>query len=133
MNKKDPNYIAGLEQAVEKKYGSGAVANPAKFWNEEKEEEYKKQIVERAKLLREREEKLEIKEGKGFLVKKKLFTNENRVCPIKDCGKYSFSVRDDVYMTKYGCCYRCYIQYVEDREDKWDARRRELVDGTDAT
>ena len=23
------------------------------------------------------------------------------------------------YMTKYECCFNCYIQYIEDREERW--------------
>ena len=34
---------------------------------------------------------------------------------------YSFESRDDVYMNKYECCHSCYIQYVEDREERWKA------------
>jgi len=128
MNKKDPNYIAGLEKAVEKKYGSESVVNPAKFWDDEKETNYKEQVKKRATLLKEREQKLQTIEDEGFLIKKKLFNMENsRTCPINDCEKYSFSIRDDVYMTKFGCCYRCYIQYVEGREDKWQERKGELT------
>ena len=32
---------------------------------------------------------------------------------------YSFDTRDNVYMTKYTCCYKCYIQWVEGREERW--------------
>ena len=26
---------------------------------------------------------------------------------------------DDVYMSKFDCCEKCYIQFVEGREDRW--------------
>ena len=35
--KKDLNYIAAVEKAIKKKYGSEAIDNPEKFWDEEKE------------------------------------------------------------------------------------------------
>ena len=52
------------------------------------------------------------------LISKKLFNKDNnRNCPV--CHAYSFDSRDDVYMTKFDCCYKCYIQWVEGREDRW--------------
>ncbi len=57
---------------------------------------------------------------KGFLVSKKLLTRENkRDCPV--CKQYSFSAKDDLYMSKFECCFNCYIQYVEDREERWES------------
>ena len=54
----------------------------------------------------------------GFLVSKKLVNRENkRECPV--CTEYSFDIRDDLYMIKFECCYECYVQYVEDREERW--------------
>ena len=44
--KKDPNLVAKLEQAIEKKYGEEAVAHPRGNWNDEKEKEYLQQIKE---------------------------------------------------------------------------------------
>ena len=41
---KDPNYIVKLEKAIAKKYGEEAIENPRKHWNDEKEEDYQKQI-----------------------------------------------------------------------------------------
>lgn len=129
--KKDQNYIAGLEKAVEEKYGKEAVVNPRSKWNQQKEQEYLEQRKERAKILRERREKRQTIEKDGFLIKKKLVNKTaDRVCPILTCGKYSFSIKDDVFMNKYGCCYTCYVQYVEGREDKWEQRKKELTDVT---
>ena len=54
----------------------------------------------------------------GFLFRKNyLIKNLERSCPI--CNTYSFKSNDDVYMTKFDCCEKCYIQWVEDREDRW--------------
>ena len=54
----------------------------------------------------------------GFLISKKLFNKDNnRNCPV--CQAYSFELRDDVYMAKFDCCFKCYIQWVEGREDRW--------------
>ena len=40
MKEKDLDYIAALEKAIKKKYGSDAIENPAKFWDEKKEKSY---------------------------------------------------------------------------------------------
>ena len=59
-------------------------------------------------------------EFNGFLVSKKLLNRDsNRTCDT--CNTYSFDSKDDVYVNKYGCCFKCYIQYVEDREERWNA------------
>lgn len=117
MSKKDPNYIVKLEKAIAEKYGEEAIQNPKKNWNEEKEAQY----VEDLKVLYEKrqeqgtEDKVEVG---GVLINKKLFSKEsNRSCPV--CNTYSFSYRDDLYMTKFQCCWKCYIKWVEGREDRW--------------
>ena len=54
----------------------------------------------------------------GVFIPKKLLNKEsNRSCPV--CKTYSFKSNDDVYMTKFDCCEKCYIQWVEDREERW--------------
>ena len=54
----------------------------------------------------------------GFLISKKLFNkDDNRNCPV--CQAYSFELRDDVYMAKFDCCFKCYIQWVDGREARW--------------
>ena len=54
----------------------------------------------------------------GFLVAKKLLNRErDRTCPA--CFEYSFDMKDDLYMNRYDCCYKCYIQFVEGREERW--------------
>jgi hypothetical protein len=68
----------------------------------------------------QKKEKVEKVEKDGFLISKKLLIKKsNRTCPI--CETYSFSAKDDVYMNRYDCCFKCYINYVEDREERWDS------------
>ena len=120
MNKNnDPHYVARLEKAITKRWGKDAVQNPRKFWDDEKEESYKKQLKE----LHQKElsisyegEKVEVD---GFLMSKKLLTREvaSRTCPV--CSSFSFSVKDDVYMNKFDCCFSCYVKWVENREERW--------------
>ena len=116
---KDPNRIARIEQAIAKKYGQEAVENPRTHWNDKKEEEYKgqlKKLAEKESKYEESQEKIEVD---GVLMSKKLLTRESvrRDCPV--CETFSFNCVDDTYMNKYDCCYKCYVQWVEDREERW--------------
>ena len=116
--KKDLNEIARYEVAISQKYGKEAIQHPKADWTDEKEKDYQQQmreLYEKEKKQQEKNEKIEID---GFLISKKLFSKDsNRNCPV--CHAYSFDSRDDVYMTKFDCCYKCYIQFVEGREDRW--------------
>lgn len=131
---KDWDYIAGVEKAIREKYGENAIHNPKANWNEEKEKKYIEQVKERSNVLKERSEKAETTQENGFLIKKKLFTSKTtRICPVSKCKRYSFNIKDDVYMNKFGCCYECYIQYVEGREELWEERKKVILDDTSKT
>ena len=114
----DPHYIVKLEKAIAEKYGHEALQNPKKGWNEEKEKEYieqQKRYYERLQSLEEKSEKVEVD---GIFIPKKLLSKKsNRTCP--PCKAYSFKIQDDIYMNKYGCCFKCYYQYVDGREERW--------------
>lgn len=115
--KKDPNYVAQVEKAIAKKYGEVAIQHPKKEWTDEKEKEYLAQQKELhyKELQDEDVDKVELN---GVFVPKKLIKkNSNRSCPV--CNVYSFKSNDDVYMSKFQCCEKCYIQWVEDREERW--------------
>ncbi len=115
----DPNYIVKLEQAIAKKYGQETIQNPRGNWDEEKEKDYEDQIKKLSEKEQVIEEQDEMVEVDGVLLSKKLFTREStkRTCPV--CTEYSFKIRDDVFMNKFDCCYKCYIQWIEGREDRW--------------
>jgi hypothetical protein len=116
--KKDLNYIANIEKAISEKYGANTVQNPKNLWSKEKEEQYLlqiKKLQEKADRLQQKIEKVELS---GFLISKKLLNKDsNRTCSV--CNTYSFDSKDDVYTNKFDCCFKCYIQYVEDREERW--------------
>jgi len=118
--KKDPNYAIKMEHAIVEKYGVETVQHPQQDWSQEKEQEYLEQVRLLNQKLDKISEKLEKVEVEGVLMSKKLLNKDsNRSCPV--CHTYSFDTRDNVYMTKYTCCYKCYIQWVEGREERWVA------------
>ena len=116
--KKDLDYIVKVEKAISKKYGSETIVNPHSLWDEDKEEEYINQL----KKLAEREQKSQDSKEKlnkdGFFLSKNLINKKSkRECPV--CETYSFNMKDDLYMNKFECCFKCFVQWVEDREDRW--------------
>jgi hypothetical protein len=116
--------IIHYEKAIAEKYGDETVQNPRNNWDEKKEEEYINQLKKIAKLERETRSRDDLVEHNGVLISKKLLTRrEERTCP--SCEVYSFSARDDLYMNKFKCCFKCYVKYVEGREDKWFSKLME--------
>jgi hypothetical protein len=115
MKKTDPDYIAKLEKAIADKYGKETIAHPKADWDDEKEKEYLDELKTNYRHLGEEQAKEEVN---GVLISKELLNkNTYRSCPT--CTSYSFKSRDDLYMTKFQCCYKCYIQFVEGREERW--------------
>jgi hypothetical protein len=111
---KDPDHLIKVEKAIQEKYGDEAIQNPKNNWDQKKEKDYLSQIKE-ASRNEKTKEKVEVD---GVLLPKKLFIKESeRTCPV--CNIYSFHGRDDLYMAKFKCCFKCYIQHVEGREEKW--------------
>ena len=115
----DLNDIARFENAIAKKYGPEAIENPRKHWNDEKEKSYQDQIkklAEKELAFEEKDDKVEVD---GFLISKKLLNKDTtrRTCPV--CKTYSYKIRDDVFMNKFECCHKCYMQWVEGREERW--------------
>ena len=111
---KDPEHLIKVEKAIQEKYGDETIQNPKTNWDQEKEKEYLQQIKKISKF-EQPKEKLEVE---GVLMPKKLFRKESkRTCPT--CKVYSFDMKDDMYMAKFKCCFKCYVQHVEGREEKW--------------
>ena len=102
---KDPEHLIKVEKAIQEKYGDEAIQNPKANWDPAKEKEYLQQIKKLAKSEKPKE-KIEVD---GVLMPKKLFRKESkRTCP--KCKIYSFSLKDDLYMAKFKCCYECYLR-----------------------
>jgi len=118
MGNKSLNKIAAIEKAITKKYGSEAVQNPRANWDEIKEKEYLEQMRELYKKTNENDKWQEKIDLNGFSVSKRLFNRDSlRHCSV--CSSLARKSLDDVCLLKYECCYKCYIQYVEDREERW--------------
>jgi len=116
-NMKDLNQIVKVEKAIAQKYGEDAIANPKHYWNEEKEKAYIEQLKELSQIEKrnDKDQKIEVD---GIFISKKLLTKDtNRTCPI--CSVYSFDLKDDLYMNRFECCQKCYVQWVEGREERW--------------
>ncbi len=119
MKDKDPHYVVKLEKAIAEKYGKEAIQNPKSGWTPEKEKEYIEQVKKIQEKRNQKQDASEKVETNGFLINKKLLNREQkRNCPV--CESYSLEMRDDVYMTKFDCCFKCYVQYVEGREERWN-------------
>ena len=117
-NTKELDRLAAVEKAISQKYGKEAIQNPRSEWGEEKEKEYIEQMKDfyKAKSLKEKwKDKIDVN---GIKATKKLLNRESlRTCSV--CGKFPKKTMDDVCLLKFECCNKCYLQYVEGREDRW--------------
>jgi len=116
---KDWDHIAKIEKAINQKYGKEAIINPNSNWSEDKEKEYLEQLKELDAVQRTLDEQQEKVEVDGFLINKKLLTRETTILNCSVCTKRLKTVKDDIYNNKFECCQRCYIEYIEGRENRW--------------
>ena len=106
MKKKDPNKIAAVEKAIAEKYGKDTVQDFRSEWEPEKEKEYLSQL------------KALTKKKSVTKTNRALRKNPDRSCPV--CKTYSFSSADDLYMNRFKCCQKCYNDFVDCNEQKWN-------------
>ena len=118
MKEEDFDKIAAIEKAIAEKYGKETIQNPKANWDEAKEEEYLQQMKEFYQKTQQNEAWQEKIDVNGIKISKKLLNRESlKCCPI--CNSFARRSMDDVCLVKFDCCYRCYIEYVEDREERW--------------
>ena len=103
---KDQNYVVKMEKAISEKWGAEAIQNPKAGWDQEKEKEYLEQLKEKEKRKRDLEKKA-----------KQNLSKVARVCST--CEQTKIGSRHDVYFTKFSCCFDCYVQWIEGREQRW--------------
>jgi len=114
----DSDKIAAVERAIAEKYGKEAIQNPKGNWTENKEKEYLQQSKEFYKKQRKNDEWQEKVDVNGIKISKKLLNRESlKSCPV--CGTFPKESMDDVCLVKFDCCNKCYIKYVEEREERW--------------
>ena len=116
--RKDLNYIAAVEKAISEKYGKNTVQDFRSEWHEDKEKDYLEQLKNRRlkkQNINRSRKKIEI--GDVVISRRRLESQTDRVCPV--CKTYSFSPVDDLYMNSFDCCHKCYINFVEFREERW--------------
>ena len=119
MSDKDLDKIAAIEKAITQKYGEEAIQNPRANWDETKEKEYLEQMREFYKKTDKNQKGQEKIDVNGIKVSKKLFNRDSlQRCPV--CSSSMKKTADDVCLLKFECCHKCYIQYVEGREERWE-------------
>jgi hypothetical protein len=114
--KKDLNEIAQIENSIMKKYGEEAIQNPKSSWTPDKEKKFLEDLKQFYKTKGKTKKTLK-KDGFKVNFDENPLKKQERTCPV--CQTYSFSSRDDLYMNKFECCFKCYIQYIEGREERW--------------
>jgi len=115
-NKKDIEEIAAVERLLAEEYGEQAIKNFRSDWDETKEKKYLSQIKAISKKSQSKDS-IKVDVGGIFIPKAVIDKKNNRSCPV--CKTYSFSSKDDLYMNRFKCCYECYIEFVQGREDRW--------------
>ena len=116
MKKHDPHYIASVEKAVMEKYGKESIRDFRSDWTEEQEKQYLNEL----KQITKNEHR-----------QKKHRPKQDRQCPV--CKTYSFSGQDDLYMNRFQCCFDCYVEFIEHREERWQSGWRPTNEHIDAS
>jgi len=116
--KRDLNQIAAIEKAIKKKYGDEAIVNPRSGWSPEKEKDYLQQLQQTMHDEEENDSSDEFEDLNGVLIHKKL-VNRRKENRCDTCKSKIVNLDDDVSYTKFGACYKCYINYIESREERW--------------
>lgn len=115
MIEKDLNKVAKIEKAIKEKYGEEAIQNPKNSWDEQKEKLYLDSLKE---FYANQKTTKTTQKLQGFTLRQKSKVKvKNSNCPV--CDSYLGSAKDDLYIFKFQCCFDCYIQYVEGREERW--------------
>ena len=115
--KKDPDEIAAIERLFAEDYGEKSTKNFRSNWNEEKEKKYLSQLNSFSKRIKSKDS-IKVDVGGVLIPKAVVGKKSNRSCPV--CKTYSFSSKDDLYMNRFKCCFNCYIDFVQGREERWD-------------
>jgi hypothetical protein len=116
--KQNLNQIAAIEVAVKKKYGAEAIINPRSNWTPDKERDYLDQLSQASQQEDDIDTLDEFEDLNGVLIHKKL-VNRRKENRCGTCKSKIVNLDDDVSYTKFEACYKCYINYIEQREQRW--------------
>ena len=117
--KKDYNHIAAVEKAISEKYGKDAAQDIRSQWDDKREKEYLEQL-KKANHRRSKSEHKEEQIAENTYISARVDKRKDtRSCPV--CKTYSFSMKDDLYMNRFSCCYLCYVDFIQDREERWES------------
>jgi hypothetical protein len=118
MKNKDYDYLASVEKAIAEKYGKDTVQDFRSSWEEDREKEYLEQLKDRREKGYKKQYKKTVSLDENTIIHERpIEVTIDRSCPV--CKTYSFSGKDDLYMNRFKSCYRCYIDFIQDREDRW--------------
>ena len=84
----------------------------------QKEKSYIEQLDEFVEKQKKSEHEHDVENVDGVLVSRKLLNKEG-IFNCSTCSKKLKTINDDIYFTKFDCCEKCYINYVEGREKRW--------------
>lgn len=98
---------------IEKKFGSITTQEPLKNWNDNKERDFQNQIKQKQKEKYLRDKERQKIEKDGILIPKDHVEHpKSELSSCSSCQmKYSVSFKDQVYIKKFGICYKCYIKH----------------------
>ena len=59
-----------------------------------------------------------LEEHKGFFITKRLLSKESK-SKCSACSSQIKTLKDETCKTKWDTCFKCYVQWVEGREERW--------------
>jgi len=118
-SKKLVEYYDKLAEILYKQTDGKGLIDKETLWsgNGEDREEVQKKIFELSK--KKIEKNTEVVDEDTYIVSK-LVRKENFINKCEICNSGIMNINDDVMFIKYNCCYKCYIRYIEGREDKYN-------------
>ena len=117
LDNKKLNEIAKLEKAIKKRWGDEAIKTPQSEWDEEKEKEYKEQQKDFAQKIQSNNSEV-LEDQDGFFITKRLLNKESK-SKCSTCSAQIKTLKDETCKTKWGTCFKCYVQWIEGREERW--------------
>ncbi len=108
-----------FNQILEEKFGKFATVDIGAFWNSVKEEHLRQFLKEELKKNDKKYRQEEYIKVSEILFSKNMFVRKKHNCTV--CGKYNYKLDDLRYAFRYETCQRCYVRYIEAREERWRA------------